>query len=81
MIHTDHINHVGGLSAWHTNEEVVWLDIAVDQRLLMDGLHAGDLSSPQKISQPNSRTSLQSTAMYVPTIKCGVELHITHVNP
>jgi hypothetical protein len=53
MVHTDYMDRVGRLGAWHTNEEVVRLDIAVDQRLLMNGLHAGDLSPPpKKKSQP-----------------------------
>jgi hypothetical protein len=43
MGRTDHMNGVGILGAWHANEEVVWFDIAVYQRFLMNGLQTSDL--------------------------------------
>ena len=37
------MNNIGRLGTWHTDEEVVRFDITVNQRLLVDGLHTGDL--------------------------------------
>jgi hypothetical protein len=37
----DDVDDIGGLGTWAANEEVVWLDVAVDEVLLVDGLHAG----------------------------------------
>lgn len=34
---------IGALSCWSPYQEVVWLDIAVDEVLLVDGLHACNL--------------------------------------
>ena len=39
----DNVDDVGALRAGPANEEVVWLDIPVDQVLLVDGLYAGQL--------------------------------------
>ena len=41
--HTDDVNGVGGLGAWHTDQEIVGFDITIDQVLLVDSLYAGDL--------------------------------------
>jgi hypothetical protein len=37
------MDHIGRLAAWTSDEEVVWLDISVDQVLLMDSLDTGKL--------------------------------------
>ena len=42
-IHTNDVNGVRGLRAGDTNQEVVRLDIAVDEVLVVDGLHTGQL--------------------------------------
>ena len=44
------MNGVGRLGAWHSNEEVVGLDISVDERLVMDGLDARDLKAEERHS-------------------------------
>ena len=40
---TDYVNLVGGLRAGDSNQEVVWLDVAVDEGFLMNGLDARNL--------------------------------------
>ncbi len=42
-VRTDDVNSVGRLCARDTNQEVVRLDIAVDEGLLVNGLNASDL--------------------------------------
>lgn len=37
------MNDIGGFRARAANEEVIWLDIAVNEILLVDGLDAGKL--------------------------------------
>jgi hypothetical protein len=44
------MNYVGRLGAWHTNEEVIRLYITVDQGLLMNGLHSGDLGNVKPVT-------------------------------
>jgi hypothetical protein len=39
----DNVDNVGALGAWTSNEEVVGLDVSVDEVLLVDGLHPGQL--------------------------------------
>ena len=39
----DDVYYVGRLGAWAANEEVVWLDVSVDEVLLVDGLYPGKL--------------------------------------
>lgn len=39
----DDMNDIGGFRARAANEEVIWLDIAVNEILLVDGLDAGKL--------------------------------------
>jgi hypothetical protein len=39
----DDVNYIGTLRAWSTNEEVVRLDVAVDEILLVDGLNPRQL--------------------------------------
>ena len=43
MRRTDKVNDIGVLCAGYANEEVVGLNVAVDERLVVDGLDAGDL--------------------------------------
>ena len=38
-----HMDDVGGLRAWPTDQEIVGLDVAVDEVLLVDGLHSREL--------------------------------------
>jgi hypothetical protein len=38
-----HMNNVRSLGVWSTNQEVVWLDISVDEILLVDSLDSGKL--------------------------------------
>ena len=40
---TDDVDGISGLGVRYTDQEVVRLDVTVDQGLLVDGLHAGDL--------------------------------------
>lgn len=42
-----HVNNVGSLCIWSTNEEVVGFDVAIDQVLLVDGLHPRQLEHGQ----------------------------------
>lgn len=37
------MNRVRRFGAWHTDQEVVWLDIPVDEGFFMDRLHTSDL--------------------------------------
>lgn len=37
----DNVDNVGGFAVWPADQEVVGLDVAVDEVLLVDGLHAG----------------------------------------
>lgn len=39
------MNHVRRLRAWSANEEVVWLDVTVDEVLLVDGLYSRKLAA------------------------------------
>jgi hypothetical protein len=39
----DNVDNVGALGAWTADEEVVGLDVPVDEVLLVDGLHPGQL--------------------------------------
>lgn len=39
----DDMDDIGGFRARAANEEVIWLDIAVNEILLVDGLDAGKL--------------------------------------
>jgi hypothetical protein len=39
----DHMDDTSSLGSRSANKEVVWLDVAVDQILLVDGLHTGKL--------------------------------------
>lgn len=41
----DDVDHVGALGAWSADKEVVRLDIAVDEVLLVNGLHPRQLNS------------------------------------
>ena len=41
--HTDDVNGVGGLGAWHTDQEIVGFDITIDEGFLVDRLHTGNL--------------------------------------
>ena len=40
---TDDVDGISGLGVRYTDQEVVRLDVTVDQGLLVDGLHTGDL--------------------------------------
>lgn len=42
------VNEVCILRSWSANKEVVWFDIAVDEVLLVDGLHSRNLTSIDK---------------------------------
>ena len=43
MRRTDKVNDIGVLGAGYANEEIVGLNVAVDERLVVDRLDAGDL--------------------------------------
>lgn len=44
----DDVNNVGSLGGGSTDQEVVGLDVAVDQVLLMNGLHSRELTTSQE---------------------------------
>ena len=44
----DDVDDIGTLGSWASNEEVVGLDVAVDQVLLVDGLHSRQLDGVSK---------------------------------
>ena len=39
----DYVNEVGGFCTWSSDEEVIWFDVSVDEVLVVDGLHTGQL--------------------------------------
>lgn len=40
---TNEMDGVGRFTAWHTNQEVIRLDVSVNKGLFMDSLDAGNL--------------------------------------
>lgn len=50
----DDVDHIGGLRARATDEEVVGLDITVDEVLLVNGLDARELQSQALVARPTS---------------------------
>jgi hypothetical protein len=50
QIHTDYIDDVGTLGAGGADEEVIGLDIAVNEGLVVDGLYAGKLMREKDIN-------------------------------
>ena len=40
---TDDMNGISGLGAGYTNQKVVRFDVAIDEGLLVNGLHTGHL--------------------------------------
>ena len=41
--HTDDMNYICILRSWYPDQKIIWLDITVDQRLVVDGLNPCDL--------------------------------------
>ncbi len=50
--HTNYVDDISVLGAWHSYEEVVWFDIAVNEGFVMNGLDTSDLSGGKE--QPMS---------------------------
>jgi len=44
----NHVNNIGRLCSWSSDEEVVWFDVTVDEILLVDGLYARKLAIVSK---------------------------------
>jgi hypothetical protein len=53
LMQTKETRTISSLSAWSTNEKVIWFDVAVDQILLVDNLHARDLPFVFSEAQPD----------------------------
>ena len=51
---TDYMNCVSVFVARNTNQEVVWLDITIDQRFVVDRLHACNLQDGNNRLAPAS---------------------------
>lgn len=54
------MNGIGGLGARYTNQKVVGLDVAINERFLVDGLHAGHLHGEHPFVSNLDNTDVQN---------------------
>lgn len=59
---TDEVDGIGIFASWHTDEEVVGLDVAVDEGLFVDRLYTGNLRKGMSCCGNGRRNGAKASA-------------------